>query len=334
MYKERIDLYKKIEEERKSKLLVLVTGDRPGLDTQIAQDIIEYCGRHLDSLSTPSFPNKISLWLYSKGGQTLAGWTIANLIRQFCKEFEVIVFSKAHSTATLISLAADNILMTKQATLGPIDPSINSPLNPQLPGPNPTFRVPISVEDVAGYVGLAKKEFGIKDPKDLTSIYLKLSESVHPVALGNVYRTRTQIQMLAEKLLNMRTVPLSVKARKKIIRILCSESGSHDYTITRREARTDLGMTIDKPSMDLYKILKQIHEDISNELELNSVYMPGIYLGSETQKKYLFKRCLVESADGGSYKFISEGQISKINTPQGEFFPDQRIFEGWRKDDG
>ncbi len=333
MYSIRKPLYERLEQERNSKLLVLVTGDRPGLDTQIAQDILEYCGRHLDSLATPDFPKKISLWLYSRGGETLAGWTIANMIRQFCKEFEVIVFSKAHSTATLISLAADNILMTKQATLGPIDPSINSPLNPQLPWGGPEARVPISVENVAGYFELAKKEFGIKDVRDLTSIFLKLSDHVHPVALGNVFRTRTQIQMLAEKLLNKRVVPLSSKVRKKIIRILCSESGSHDYTITRREARIDLGMTIETPSMDLYKLLKQIHEDISNEFELHSVYTPNIFLGNDPQKDYLFKRCLVESASGGSYKFISEGKLSKITTAQGQALQDQRTFEGWRRDE-
>ena len=333
MYKDRIELYKKLEEQRKSKLLVLVTGDRPGLEAQIAQDILEYCGRHLDSLATPDFPEKISLWLYSRGGDTLAGWTIANLIRQFCKEFEIVVFSKAHSTATLISLAADNIVMTKQATLGPIDPSINSPLNPQLPGGRPETRVPISVENVAGYIELAKKEFGIRDARDLTSVYLKLSDHVHPVALGNVFRTRAQIQMLAEKLLNKRIVPLSSKARKKIIRILCSESGSHDYTITRREARTDLGLTIETPSMEIYKLLKQIHEDISNEFELNSVYKPDIFLGNDAQKNYLFKRCLVESAVGGSHKFISEGRLSKVSTAQGQSLQDQRTFEGWRQDE-
>ena len=56
--------------------------------------------------------------------------TIANMIRLFCDEFEVIVPSKAHSTATLICLGADRVVMTKQATLGPIDPGINDPPNP------------------------------------------------------------------------------------------------------------------------------------------------------------------------------------------------------------
>jgi ClpP class serine protease len=69
------------------------------------------------------------LYLYTRGGNTLAAWTLVNLIRNFCKDFEVIVPFNCHSAGTLISLGANRIVMTKQATLGPIDPSVNGPLN-------------------------------------------------------------------------------------------------------------------------------------------------------------------------------------------------------------
>ena len=42
MYKERLENYKKIEGLRKSKLLVYVTGDRPGMETQIHPEILDY----------------------------------------------------------------------------------------------------------------------------------------------------------------------------------------------------------------------------------------------------------------------------------------------------
>ena len=47
-----------------------------------------------------------------------------NLIRNFCKYFEIIVPFNCHSAGTIISLGANRIVMTKQATLGPIDPSV------------------------------------------------------------------------------------------------------------------------------------------------------------------------------------------------------------------
>ena len=66
-------------------------------------------------------------------------------------------------------------------------------------------------------------------------VFLKLASEVHPLALGRVYRARTQIQRLAERLLESHVDDEERIAR--IVSVLCSESGSHDYTINRREAR-------------------------------------------------------------------------------------------------
>lgn len=334
MYSARKTLYEKLEKERLSKIIVYITGDRPGLEAQIAPDVLDLFTHHLDSFLDKSgnIPNKISLWLYSRGGVTLAGWGIANLLRQFCRELEVIVFSKAHSTATLICLGADKIVMTKQATLGPIDPSVNSPLNPQMPGLPPQVRVPISVENVAGYIDLAKKECGLKDKNSLVQIFLKLSDHVHPLALGEVFRARGQIQMLADRLLSKRNSTINMMKKKKIINILCREAGSHDFTISRREAR-ELDLAVETPTMGLYGLLKQIHDDISKELDLFNSFTNATYLGTDQSKKYSFKRCIIESVSGSSHKFITEGELKRISLPQGgSGINDQRTFEGWRED--
>lgn len=83
MFKDRIDLYKEIEDKTSSKLLVYVTGDRPGLETQIHAEVVDYFVNHLDTMG---IQDKITLYLYTRGGNTLAGWSITNLIRQFCKK--------------------------------------------------------------------------------------------------------------------------------------------------------------------------------------------------------------------------------------------------------
>ncbi len=147
MLKDRLQLYKEIENERNSKLLVFITGDRPNFETQISSEMQDYFVNHLDKFN---LPDKISLFLYTRGGDTMAAWSLINLIKQFCKSYEVIVVAKARSAGTLISLGANKIIMTKQATLGPIDPSLNSPLNPQNPAfpQNPHARVPVSVESI------------------------------------------------------------------------------------------------------------------------------------------------------------------------------------------
>ncbi|MDI9559981.1 MAG: ATP-dependent Clp protease proteolytic subunit [Pseudomonadota bacterium] len=329
MYSERLALYRKIEKLRKSKVLLYVTGDRRNLETRIHSEVADFFTDHLDTFR---LPKKISLILYSRGGDTLAGWMIVNMIRLFCEEFEVIIPSKAHSTATLICLGADRIVMTKQATLGPIDPSITTPLNPQVPGAPPVARLPISVEAVASYFELAKSLMGIKEESNLTNVFLKLADQVHPLALGDVYRARTQIQMLAEKLLNLHMKDDS--DIKKVISVLCSESGSHDYTINRREAERDLKLPVEKPDNEFYKIIRDIHMDVRREMKLDEPFEPDFELGVQSSKQYLVTRALIESISGGSHKYNTSGQLTRIQVP-GPAGPQpgvqiQGIFEGWQ----
>lgn len=331
MYKERKDLYIQLEKERdNSKIIAYITGDRPGLETQIHPEVYDYFVNLLDKIGVV---RKISLFLYTRGGATLAAWSFANLIRQFCDDFEVIIPSKAHSAGTLLSLGANRIVMTKQATLGPIDPSVNTPLNPQIPGGSPNARIPVSVEAIKGFLELAKGELKIKQSEYLTNVLTTLAQQVHPLVLGEVYRAKSQIQMLARKL-----ITTQIQDKKKIetiISFLCSESGSHDYSIHRREAREILGLNIEKPTDLLYGLIKKIYDDIVTELDLTQAFDPNSILGGQNQKKYSLKRALIESVDGGSYFFVSEGTLTRREVQvqpgiQQIAIQDQRVFEGWR----
>src|SRR5436190_13564122 len=291
MFKQREENYKWIEENRGSKLVVYFTGDRQGMETQIAQDALEYLSEQLDKIGKVE---KISLMLYTRGGDTMAAYSLVNLIRQFCKEFEIIIPSKARSSGTIISLGADKIMMTKQATLGPIDPSLNSTLNPQNPTlpNNPQARIPVSVESIKGFFDLSKEELKINDEGNLKDVLLNLSEKVHPLVLGNIYRSRTQIQMVARKLLQQQLGADKTEKIEKIISFLCSDSGSHDYAIYRNEAKDELGLSIEKPDDEQYKRIKAIFDDIRDELKLLQPFNPNLELGGSNTVKYKCRRVL------------------------------------------
>lgn len=274
---------------------------------------------------------KISLFLYTRGGSTLTAWTIVNLIRQFCNKLEAIVPSKARSAGTLICLGADDILMTKQATLGPIDPSVNTLLNPQVPGAAATSKVPVSVEDINAFLDFSKS--GLKHDESPGQLLTELAKQVDPIVLGNAFRARAQISMLARRLLSKQIQ--SQQQIDNILEFLCSESGSHDYTINRREARDELGLNIQKPDDKLYKLIKAIYDDIASELQLTIPYDPNVLLGADNQVTYNFRRALIESIQGGSDVLISEGQLSRQSVqlrPGGvqDALRDNRQFEGWR----
>lgn len=328
MYIDRQKFYQKIEAERNSKVIAYVTGDRPGMEAQIGADAPDIFLEHLDAIGKV---NKISLILYTRGGDTLAAWNIVNLLREFCDELEIIVPNKCRSSGTLMALGANSIIMTKQATLGPIDPSITRAMSPIIPNSTPPQRLPISVESVKGYFSLLKEEFGAKGDAALSAAYAKLSEYIHPLVLGDVYRTQKQIQMLAEKMLQMSHT--NKKVMKSIVAFLCSDSGSHDYTISRTEAR-NMGLRVESPTQETYNELKAWFLDITNELELKNAYDPAKVIGPNPNANYLFKRCLIESIAYGQDAYISEGTLVKktvqVNGTNQTTISNYTSYEGWR----
>ena len=227
------------------------------------------------------------------------------------------------------------MIMTKQAALGPIDPSVNNPLNPQASIGGQLKQVPVSVESVRGYLDAAREELKIHGEQQLTSVLLNLTSHIHPLVLGEIFRTQAQIRFLAQKLL-----PRQVSDEEKIksiIDFLCADSGSHDYTIDRREA-ADLGLNIEKPSNELYQFLRQIHLSYTNELKLLEPYTPQSFLkgvGANTSVPFTITRALVEGTVGGCYGFVSEGNLVRVqvqtNNGTQEGVKDERNYEGWRK---
>jgi ATP-dependent protease ClpP protease subunit len=86
-YATRKKIYRKIEAERQTRVITFVTGDRPGMETQIAPDSVNIFVELLDEIGPTK---KISLILHTNGGQTAAAWRIVNLIRTFCDELDPV----------------------------------------------------------------------------------------------------------------------------------------------------------------------------------------------------------------------------------------------------
>lgn len=238
---DRVQLIKSIEAKRKSKVIVYFTSDRMNLSAQIASDIIPIIHDHILSFSE-SEREKIDLFIYSRGGDSNVPWTLVSMFREYCIKgsFSVLVPFRAHSAATVISLGADEIIMTKKGELGPIDATLTSgPYNPV--DETTKGRLPLSVEDVTGYFSLLKR-FGCERADETMDGFKELTKKVHPLALGSVNRTLEETKLVGLRLLATRANPFKEEENHDIIKKLSSELYSHNHSITRTEAVQYLGL--------------------------------------------------------------------------------------------
>jgi hypothetical protein len=275
--KDRIELIRKIEASRGSRLICCVTSDRPNAAGIIAKDFIPIFFNHL---STFKDCKKLDVFMFTCGGDTLAAFGLGRLMREFFDRVGVLIPEKCQSAGTLFALGADEIVMGKAATLTPIDPSLNSPLGPVVEmAPGQRQSVPVSVESVAGYRSLLKEEWGLKG-QALGLAFRVLAEKINPLVLGDVYRSRQQIERLARTLLNChRTDERSIHS---IVEKLTRGLGSHDYLISRREARELLGKQVLGDDLDLEALLWDLYQDFANDMRLGQIFDIGMALHAAT----------------------------------------------------
>lgn len=312
----RIELIKKIQTERKSKIVSLVTSDRINLSAPIHQmmnDIIYEQLRVIKS-KRDEFEN-IDLFLYSRGGDSDAPWSIVSTIREVFpdKKFNVLIPFRAHSAATMISLGADEIVMTEKAELGPVDITIsNSPLNP----PHPITRTPIdiSVEDVMGFIGLLEKLDCTRAEEKIKSFEI-LSHHINPLAIGMVNRLLEQTKLVAGRMLSTRKEKLTNEQNEEIVRKLGSEIYSHRHSILRTEAR-QIGISYVK-NAEMFKIddlLWKLYEGYAVILELKEIFNPEKYLidnSIDNHKWDNVKLGMIES-EYDSYEQLCDIEVKRL----------------------
>jgi hypothetical protein len=341
---DREKLIKQIENIRKSRVITYLTSDRQGpISARIAMDVIPLISKHLRMIGKTE---NIDLFLYSAGGDTMVPWRLVSMMREYCDKFSVLIPYKAHSAATMISLGADEIVMSDLSEISPIDPSTANIFNPQDPH-NPQNKIPISVEDVMAYFDLAKNKFGIKNDEDLARVFNKFVESnpqIHPLALGNINRTHNLIRILAKRLLKSHKLPLKEDEIEKIVDYFTEKLYSHQYFIGRKEAKEDLGVTtIQYADNILSKAMTDLYEEYKEEMGLGiNIWNPENELGvNAVQNRKTYKIAFIESVQlSNFFESIIDYRKQQVNivqqTPQGPIQVPQEqvgfkiVGQGWK----
>lgn len=298
---ERQAIIRELETKLDARVICYLTSDRVNATASINKDVLPLLYAHLSQGGPPA---RVYLLMSTSGGDTIAAFGIARLLREFSPHVGVLVPLRCHSAGTLIALGANKIVMTRGATLSPIDPSVSGPLNPAIEvNPGQRQLVQLSVESVAGFKGLVTEDWQLDGEEARTAAFKLLAERVHPIALGDVYRARKQIELLAKKLLEVHRS--DENSLQQIVRTLTTELGSHDYMISRTEARQLLGTQISDDDPEVEKLIWQLFTDFSTEMEMSEPYDQSQVLraarkgGARGPVSSVVKLAIIESSSAG-----------------------------------
>jgi len=277
-YSERKEIIKKIENLRKSKVITYFITTRPFLNTAMdTRDLREFYNQ-LEQFKNAK-AEKIDLIIYSPGGDTVVGWALVNLIREFSNKFEVIIPYYAFSCATTVAIGSDEIIMGRMASLGPIDPQVINPFNPE--NKQNQF-IPISVEDIGGFISLLRDKFEMRDEELLAKLAERLATDIRPLALGNAYRLYIKAREDARKLLELHMDAIHDKPKiDKIVETLVEKLYYHMHHINRKEAK-DIGLKIHyaeeftENSENLEDLIWELYLDYEKELKIFEPYKDEI----------------------------------------------------------
>lgn len=220
----RLKLFQELEGQRKSRVISLIHRQETlsllgfPLVRYIDIDDSEAIMRAI-KLTDDDVP--IDLILHTPGGLVLASEQIAHALRKHPAKVTVFVPHYAMSGGTLISLAADEIIMDENAVLGPVDPQIGQ-------------------QPAASILKVLERK-PIKEVDDATIILADIAEKA-------LQQVRTTVTRLLEE-------GMDTEKAEQLATKLSSGQWTHDYPISVEEAR-ELGLPVstDMPK-EIYKLM-------------------------------------------------------------------------------
>jgi len=307
-------LIAKLETERKSRVICYLTSDKPSppplvFATQVAIDILPLFTEILESFKRK--PKKITLVIDTTGGNLDTPWPLVNLIREYCKEFEVVILNKSLSAGTLIVLGADRVVMSEFSQLSPVDPAQTRPdSNNKL--------VKLEVEDISSYIDFVKKKIGITEQSGLAEITKELNKEVPPTVVGSVNRTHYLIRRLAKNLLQLQKKKLADKRIDEVVEYLTEKLYSHRHFINRNEAKNIIGFgdVIEYGNKEIKNIVLGMINYFNVLLRIKETFDPIKLLNGNGSVDYVLPRAIVYSSNI-KYSFQSHYKIMGIVDPSG-----------------
>ncbi len=274
---------------RDSRVIAYITSDRENASAQIGDDALRPLYDHFKAIGKVQ---KLDLIIYSRGGSIDTPWRIVSLVREFAKEFAVLVPYRAMSAATMVALGADEIVMCPKGELGPIDPKL---IQVQSGPAGETRQEEISVEDIMTYVRFLKDEIGLSDQEALGAQATALTENLTPQILGKIYRAHSHIRSVARKLLGAHGPKFQIDAPAidAIVDTLAEKTFEHGHAIGRQEAK-EIGLNVIDADKDIENKVWILFEEYETLLRLKDPIDTNTFIpeGQEEHVEELTLACI------------------------------------------
>lgn len=257
-WKERINLYNKMESHRKRPLIVYVTSKRRGVDAFMSTDALPQIIEQIDAL--PDHSAAVDFLIASYGGDPIVAWRIMTLIRQRVEKVAVMIPQSAYSAATLLAFGADEIVMHPNGHLGPVDMQITTSGGG---GQAKTF----STEDISAFLDFVRDNLKITDQEHVRMLFELTCKEVGSLGIGFTARSSKLAVDLGERLLalHMKDDDIGTKLRS-IVENMSRKFQSHAYPVNRKEA-LEIGLPVNKErDKELEKLMWDVWLNIENDL--------------------------------------------------------------------
>lgn len=245
----RQQLLKDIEAATKRELIVYIANPHHPGGSINKNDILAF-----GDLLQDKAGKDLDLLLQSFGGDIDVAEKIIYMCRSNTKSFRVIVTESAKSAATLIALAADEIIMGYTSELGPIDPQVivTTASGQIIDRPAQSF--------LDGLKAIKEEE---QAEGRLSPVYFPLLQQLDPALIDYCKKSLRRSQRFAEKWLNYAQCKNQPERAKEIAEKLTSTERylSHGTVIDHKEARKELKLCVKylPPSDPLWQALWRLY---------------------------------------------------------------------------
>lgn len=241
---ERQSLVRQIEQETGRRLIVYFSNNDPIIQPDVGpfQDLLYDCAKGCD----------IDLLIQSPGGDVDTAEKLVIMLRERARGFRVIVTERAKSAATMIALAADEILMSSTSELGPIDPQIQT-----TSGGGVVYRLAQSFLD-----GLEEIKRKAIEEGGVNPAYFPSLSQLDPALLDFCQKATQRSGLFAEKWLSRHMLKddhaKAAEIAKKLVNV--NTYSSHGMVIDWRDAQ-ELGLNVTHMDEDdhLWRLLWRLY---------------------------------------------------------------------------